>query len=296
MRFSQRLTVAGTVLLVSTFAGHALAQPFITVTERNRFIEGVNSFTTPDGMTMTNGPIRDEGPPGPNPGEPPFFPINLDVPGPINVHGMQEGGFNGNDSIELHALDINLNGDGPDGGSASATITSTFGYTFVVSQPLDYRLEGMLHTLPTNGMGYARARFQLTGPGVAIDESTVDGMDSMIMFDGREGRLVPGTYTFLMEASAHIVDFGPGPVDAHADGPMLAIRVMPALIPPCGTADFDGDGDVGTDADIEAFFACLGGNCCATCFAGGADFDGDGDVGTDADIEAFFRVLAGGAC
>jgi hypothetical protein len=29
---------------------------------------------------------------------------------------------------------------------------------------------------------------------------------------------------------------------------------------------------------------------------GTADFNGDGDVGTDADIEAFFRVLAGGNC
>jgi hypothetical protein len=66
--------------------------------------------------------------------------------------------------------------------------------------------------------------------------------------------------------------------------------------PPCGTADFDGDGDTGTDADIEAFFACLAGNCCATCFPGGADFNGDGDTGTDADIESFFRVLAGGPC
>ncbi len=66
--------------------------------------------------------------------------------------------------------------------------------------------------------------------------------------------------------------------------------------PLCGTADFNGDGDIGTDADIEAFFACLGGDCCATCFAGGSDFDGDGDTGTDADIEAFFRVLAGGNC
>jgi hypothetical protein len=27
-----------------------------------------------------------------------------------------------------------------------------------------------------------------------------------------------------------------------------------------------------------------------------SDFNGDGDLGTDADIEAFFRVLAGGAC
>jgi subtilisin-like proprotein convertase family protein len=62
----------------------------------------------------------------------------------------------------------------------------------------------------------------------------------------------------------------------------------------CGKADFNGDGDVGTDADIEAFFDCLAGNCCPTC--GGVDFNGDGDVGTDADIESFFNVLGGGAC
>jgi photosystem II stability/assembly factor-like uncharacterized protein len=58
--------------------------------------------------------------------------------------------------------------------------------------------------------------------------------------------------------------------------------------------DFNGDGDTGTDADIEAFFACLAGNCCPAC--GSADFNGDGDSGTDADIESFFRVLAGGSC
>jgi hypothetical protein len=60
------------------------------------------------------------------------------------------------------------------------------------------------------------------------------------------------------------------------------------------SADFNGDGDSGTDADIEAFFACLAGNCCPAC--GSADFNGDGDTATDADIESFFRVLAGGAC
>jgi hypothetical protein len=60
------------------------------------------------------------------------------------------------------------------------------------------------------------------------------------------------------------------------------------------SADFNNDGDTGTDADIEAYFACLSGNCCDTC--GSADFNGDGDVGTDGDIESFFRVLAGGSC
>jgi hypothetical protein len=67
-------------------------------------------------------------------------------------------------------------------------------------------------------------------------------------------------------------------------------RVAPA----CGSADFNGDGDVGTDQDIAAFFACLAGSCCTTC--GSTDFNGDGDLGTDQDVETFFRVLGGGAC
>jgi hypothetical protein len=71
-------------------------------------------------------------------------------------------------------------------------------------------------------------------------------------------------------------------------------RVLPVL--DLCTADFNGDGDTGTDQDIEAFFACLAGFCCPTCNPRGADFNGDGDTGTDQDIEAFFRVLAGGSC
>jgi hypothetical protein len=62
----------------------------------------------------------------------------------------------------------------------------------------------------------------------------------------------------------------------------------------CGSADFNHDGNVGTDADIAAFFSCIAGNCCPTC--GSSDFNGDGDFATDGDIEAFFRVLAGGTC
>jgi hypothetical protein len=75
----------------------------------------------------------------------------------------------------------------------------------------------------------------------------------------------------------------------------LPANGVPSALP-CGTADFDGDGDSATDADIEAFFACLAGTCCPTCYAGGADFTADGDSATDADIESFFRVLAGGPC
>jgi hypothetical protein len=62
----------------------------------------------------------------------------------------------------------------------------------------------------------------------------------------------------------------------------------------CGTADFNQDGDSGTDADIEAFFACLAGSCCPACEP--LDFNKDGDTATDADIESFFRVLSGNPC
>jgi YVTN family beta-propeller protein len=81
-------------------------------------------------------------------------------------------------------------------------------------------------------------------------------------------------------------------IDRDLDGVLDFDETPPPA--PCGSADFNNDGDVGTDADIEAFFACLAGSCCDTC--GTADFNADGDVGTDADIEAFFRVLAGGNC
>jgi hypothetical protein len=77
-------------------------------------------------------------------------------------------------------------------------------------------------------------------------------------------------------------------------GSNLPFNVCIPLLHGCGSADFDGDGDTGTDADIAAFFACLGGDCCGTCET--ADFNRDGDTGTDADIESFFRVLGGGAC
>jgi hypothetical protein len=45
-----------------------------------------------------------------------------------------------------------------------------------------------------------------------------------------------------------------------------------------------------------ATFTVGGGNPCPGNECGSQDFNGDGDVGTDQDIEAFFRVLGGGSC
>jgi hypothetical protein len=87
---------------------------------------------------------------------------------------------------------------------------------------------------------------------------------------------------------------GAGADLSPAGVPTALLRITPA--PTCGSADFNCDGDVGTDADIEAFFSCLAGNCPAAPCTSTADFNSDGDIGTDADIEAFFRVLGGGTC
>jgi len=71
----------------------------------------------------------------------------------------------------------------------------------------------------------------------------------------------------------------------------LGYRELRNLLLDYCSADFNGDGDVGTDLDIEAFFRALGG-----IGPGDVDIDKDEDVGTDLDIEAFFRVLGGGTC
>jgi hypothetical protein len=132
-----------------------------------------------------------------------------------------------------------------------------------------------------------------TAHGVRVAPWT-DGKTLVAVSNTLPNRVDLGTVPYSSTASAS------AGWNATTDGARLMANALLYTMGPsgpvCGTADFDGDGDTGTDADIEAFFACLAGNCCATCFAGGADFNGDGDTGTDADIESFFRVLAGGPC
>jgi len=136
-------------------------------------------------------------------------------------------------------------------------------------------------------------RVDLNGNGLEDDDAYVgraagsafDGLDAYITDDGMVHFI-----GYLRNAAG---------LDLTGSGAQALMRVRAVAggcLGGCGTSDFNGDGDFGTDADIEGFFACLGGNCCGSCFCGGSDFNGDGDFGTDQDIESFFRVLAGGAC
>jgi hypothetical protein len=83
-------------------------------------------------------------------------------------------------------------------------------------------------------------------------------------------------------------------IEVTSQPTQVLLRVARGGPMPCWGADFNGDGNDGTDDDVLAFFACVSGSCCATC--GEPDFNTDGDAGTDQDIEAFFRVISGGAC
>jgi hypothetical protein len=193
--------------------------------------------------------------------------------------------------------------DYPTWGSPNNTLT--FGTAYVVGDNLSlgaFARATMDLASPSNSVGFDMVFYE-NGPwgGIVfhcdvLRNGAVVGTDSLTIANGggRDniafGRLeVTGVEFDQVKIYAKYGD--------QYSAPRLMIDNLTfGQTPACGTADFDGDGDVGTDADIEAFFACLAGNCCATCYSGGADFDADGDVGTDADIESFFRVLAGGPC
>ncbi len=142
--------------------------------------------------------------------------------------------------------------------------------------------EGANFTFTVQATGSAPLSYQWyrNASPVSDNATTIGSATSSLMLLGVSAAQA-GDYTATVTGLCNAVTSAPATLTVTA-------------IPTCGTADFDGDGDIGTDADIEAFFACLAGNCCATC--GTADFNADGDIGTDADIEAFFRVLSGGNC
>ncbi|HYE63495.1 MAG TPA: beta-propeller fold lactonase family protein [Phycisphaerales bacterium] len=126
-----------------------------------------------------------------------------------------------------------------------------------------------------------------------IDFVRVNGMD-LALFTDRDTTGGRGMCSAVIEPNGTLT-IKSMRVDGGGIDPMRVVAWVPSG-PTCGTSDFNGDGDAGTDQDIEAFFACIGGSCCDTCWAGGSDFNGDGDAGTDQDIEAFFRVLGGNPC
>lgn len=155
--------------------------------------------------------------------------------------------------------------------SVNACITSDAAFSVVAAStaPLSYEWQlessrGAWHTLTT-------ANRPLPGGGT-VSATTPDAASTTISIRGRTGRVM--VRVVVTGACDTVTSY------------LASVFI--------NSADFDNDGDAATDADIEAFFACIAGTCPST--GGSADFDADGDSATDADIESFFRVLAGGPC
>jgi hypothetical protein len=130
--------------------------------------------------------------------------------------------------------------------------------------------------------------------------STHDGEGSILLYTWTEGPATLAqssdpTSTVTFSVGVHTVML----TVTDSSGFTGSDTVMITVSPPgnhCGSADFNCDGAFGTDADIDAFFACLAGSCPPPPCTSNADFNGDGASATDADIESFFRVLSGGPC
>jgi hypothetical protein len=169
-------------------------------------------------------------------------------------------------------------------------------------------------TIDGSGSTFTHVLVVFNDSGNEVGQATgtdVAGSEASIPFGGTDPALPAGHYyiamTFYDTDDPTDWDLAPTPTTAgrwHFRGRSGSggFTIAPTVTVPwnfcpgqCCRADYNGDGDIGTDADIEAFFACLAGNCCPKC-PPNADFNCDGDIGTDADIESFFRVLAGNAC
>lgn len=150
------------------------------------------------------------------------------------------------------------------------------------------RFAGNTVVIETRGLnavaGAVRLRaVSLSGADQLIDAALVSGNSTLATW---QVQLNLGSGLSILQVFGRVMTPAPQQYNTFS-------REVSVFRNPCG-ADFNNDGDSATDADIEAFFACIAGNCCASCDS--ADFNSDGDTATDADIEAFFRVLAGGPC
>jgi hypothetical protein len=188
-------------------------------------------------------------------------------------------------------------------GLVTASVSNTGGTVAPGASPGNLTIQGAYAQGAQGTM-----EIELAGPaqGSQFDHLAVAGAASLggtlnVRFLNGYAPAVGSTFRFLDCTGTRGGTFGAVTVADAAPNLGAAVQydthgAWVVIVQVCGSPDFDCDGDIGTDADIEAFFTCLAGNCPGAPCNNSADFNGDGDIGTDADIESFFRVLAGGAC
>lgn len=187
--------------------------------------------------------------------------------------------------------------NGPDGLVASGlALDPLAGISGIVSQTRIRFFEGVFLTdaepvdPAPSALSFSDYSFASLSPAIAQHFYVGDGLTGTGSGNVQRFMVPPGATRLFLGFSD---GFAPcvGAYSDNTGGVQATVQISA-----CGSADFNCDGDLGTDLDIESFFQCLAGSCPAAPCASSADFNADGDLGTDADIESFFRVLAGGSC
>ena len=161
--------------------------------------------------------------------------------------------------------------------SACTTNDVTNGFTSVYSSGPTGNFQPLVMSIPPR-------RFSITnlsrstpfsgGAPATVTPVVFEGLVGLISWETpTSGTLTGGTYKLSIRvaafASAADAGYGfpdpgmgndPGYAAFALTGAGTTIADWRLTLTPydCGSADFDGDGDTGTDADIEAYFACLG--------------------------------------
>jgi len=131
----------------------------------------------------------------------------------------------------------------------------------------------------------------VTGAGLALSVARMPGGSGAVTA-GQAMQVAPGVFELSLTSMGD--SLAPDQFEVAVQDGTRRVLLMPRVSVrqwQC-PADFNGDGESGTDDDIMALFRCIGGHCCELCLD--SDVNGDGDAATDQDIEAFFAALGGG--
>jgi hypothetical protein len=227
--------------------------PVATVVSQDRFIEGITHTTLDDGSVVTNGPVHEDAPAGD------FGPWNHStmVPGNVTVSGSQNGGWNGLDTFSLDGFVMSIGGGGPSNTAGTSTGTDRWSFTFTVPARSTYTINGLIGSQPP-----LITSFQLTGPGVAINDNSSTGD---VTYTDRTGNMTAGTYTLTVQVTGTVSYVGPGGTGAGGGASPLTVVIAPVVC----RGDFNHSGGL----EIQDIFDYLN-----AWFAGNpdADFNGGG--------------------
>jgi hypothetical protein len=246
---------------VAGFVTVSAASAQITVTGQLREITGSSTSTDPGG-TFESGPLSTSAPEG---DFGPWFGM-LSVPGFISGTQIQNGGFNGFDTITLDGYSMNLGGGNGPGTSADSVTASTFSFTFDVPAQSDYQLTARFGCAgpggPPNTTNEWSVVCSLVGPGGDVFRFQTGPENGFgFQIEGQTGSLAPGSYTLTVVGTGHVAFLAP--IDSQGNGagggaggaqPNLILEVIAA--PGGCPADFNGDGFVNPD-DLSDFITCF---------------------------------------